>query len=189
MVPVSTRPTGRRKGGRGPRTPGEVALGNRISGMLVSMATDIEDPVARLRTISQGTRVAKAQERLTGGRLLADLAQMSAPAVASRAMRWASGLRLFDRMPPLFNVIVSTVPGPEFTLWCAGSRVVALHPVGPVADGVGLNVTSITYQGSVRFGLLGCRRLVPELPEVADALDDALGELVNAALGARGAAG
>ncbi len=189
MVPVSTRPAGQKKPGRGTVTPGDVALGNRISGMLVSLATDVDDPVARLRAISRGTRVARVQERLTGGRLLADVAEMSAPAFASRAMRWASGLRLFDRLPPLCSVIVSTVPGPERTLWCAGSRVVAVHPAGPVAGGVGLNVTSMTYKGSVHFGLLGCRRLVPDLPDLAAALDDSFGELVASAFHAQGAAG
>ena len=131
--------------------------------------------------------VAKEQERLTGGRLLADLAEISPPALASRAARWASGLGLFNRLP-LCNVVVSGVPGPDFALWCAGSRVTALYPVGPVADGVGLNVTAMSYRGSVH---LGCS-LPPPRPEVADLavlLDDALGELVGAALDARGAAG
>lgn len=200
LVPVSTRRVGAGKGERagagaagegttGADDLGAVTLGNSVSSMLVSLATDVDDPVARLRAISRGTQVAKVQERLTGGWLLADVAQMTPPALASRAMRWASGLGLFERLPPLFNVTVSSVPGPDFALWCAGSRVVALHPVGPVAEGVGLNVTSMTYQGSVHFGLLGCRRLVPDVRDLAILLDDALGELVAAAFDARGAAG
>jgi WS/DGAT/MGAT family acyltransferase len=199
MVPVSTRQVAAERGGAGPGdneigalrsvTIGNVTLGNRVSGMLVSLASEIDEPVARLRAISRGTCVAKAQERLTGSRLLADLAQLAPPALTSRAARWTSGLRLFDRLPPLFNVVVSSVPGPDLTMWCAGSQVVALHPVGPVADGVGLNITSLTYQGSVHFGLLGCRRLVPDVRELAHLLADSLAELVNAALDARGAAG
>jgi WS/DGAT/MGAT family acyltransferase len=183
MVPVSTR----RAPDRG--TLGTVALGNRVSGMLVSLATTVEDPVERLLAISRGTRVAKAQDRLAGGRLLADVAQVAPPVLASQVMRWASGLRLFDRVSPPFNVTVSSVPGPGSALWFAGSRVVELHPVGPVAEGVGLNVTSMTYEDSVRFGLLGCRRLVPDVHDLAVLLDDALGKLVAAALDARGAAG
>jgi len=178
LVPVSTR-----------QDSDSGALGNQISGMLVSLATTVEDPVERLLTISAGAKVAKAQQRLTGGRLVQDLAQMASPALTSRAMRWASGLRIFDRLPPLFNVTISSVPGPGFGLWCAGSRVVALHPVGPVAEGVGLNVTAMTYHGWLHFGLLGCRRLVPDVADLAVLLDDAMGELAAAALDARGAAG
>jgi WS/DGAT/MGAT family acyltransferase len=186
LVPVSTRPVAAPGPDEG---PGKVPLGNQVSGMLVSLASDVDDPVERLRAIARGATVAKEQERLTGGRLLADMAEVSPPAVASRAVRWAAGLRLFDRLPPLCNVVVSGVPGPDFALWCAGSRVSALYPVGPVADGVGLNVTSMSYQGSVHFGLLACRRLVPDVGDLAILLDDALGELVGAALHARGAAG
>jgi diacylglycerol O-acyltransferase / wax synthase len=182
LVPVSTRPSG---GAPGPRTQ----LGNQVSGMLVSLATDMKDPVERLRAIARGTAVAKEQERLMGGRLLADVAEVSPPAMASRVVRWASGLGLFERLPPLCNVVVSGIPGPDITLWCAGSRVEALYPVGPVADGVGLNVTAMSYQGSVQFGLLACRRLVPEVEELAVLLDDAFGELVGAALDARGLVG
>lgn len=180
LVPVSTRGGGHHS---------DAALGNQVSGMLVSLATDVGDPVARLAVIAQGTSVAKEQERLAGGRLLAEVAELSPPALASRVARWAAGLGLFDRLPPICNVVVSSVPGPSAPLWCAGSRVVAAHPVGPVADGVGLNVTAMSYQGTVHFGLLGCRRLVPDLGELALLLDDGLGELVGAALDARGATG
>jgi len=181
LVPVSTRPA---DATTSPGTP----LGNHVSGMLISLPIDIDDPVQRLAIVTKSTAVAKEQERLTGGRLLADLAEVSPPVVASRAARWATGLGLFKRMP-LCNVVVSGVLGPDFALWCAGSRVAALYPVGPVADGVGLNITAMTYRGSVHVGVLGCRRLVPDVAELAVLLDDALGELVGAALEMRGATG
>lgn len=169
MVPVSTR------------RPDDVTVGNRVSGMLVSLATDLADPVERLRAISAGTPVAKEQERLTAGRLVDDVAQMAAPLLSSRIMRWASGLRLFDRMPPLYNVTVSNVPGPPVPLWCARGRVVSVVPVGPVANGAALNVTALSYQGTVGFGLLACRRMLPEVQDLAIMVDDALAELVQAA--------
>ena len=98
-----------------------------------------------------------------------------------------AGTRLFDRMRPPFNVTVSGVRVPDFPLFCAGSRVVAMYPVGPMAEGIGLNVTIFSYLDQLHFGLLACRRLLPELDELTLHLDDALGELVGAALDARGA--
>jgi diacylglycerol O-acyltransferase / wax synthase len=176
MVPVSTRPEGQHED-----------LGNQVSGMLVSLASDLDDPVRRLDAISESAHAAKEQEKLHRGRFVGDLAQMALPALVSRVARAIAGTRLFDRLRPPYNVTVSSVRVPAVTLFCAGSRVIGMYPVGPMAPGIGLNVTSFSYLDRVYFGLLSCRRLVPELDELALHLDDALGELVVAALDARGA--
>ena len=176
MVPVSTRAEGE-----------TTELGNQVSGMLVSLASDIDDPVARLDTISESPRVDKEQEKLHGGRFLGDLAQIALPALATRVARAVAGTGLFDKMRPPFNVTVSSVRVPDVPLFLAGSRVTATYPVGPMAPGIGLNVTAFSYLGRVYLGLLACRRLLPELDEVAVHIDDALGELVGCALDARGA--
>ena len=54
-----------------------------------------------------------------------------------------------------------------------------------MAEGIGFNVTAFSYLGTVYFGLLACRRLLPELDEVAVHVDDALGELVVGVLDER----
>jgi WS/DGAT/MGAT family acyltransferase len=176
MVPVSTREDGE----------GE-PLGNQISGMLVSLASDIEDPVARLGAISESSRVAKEHEKIHRARFVGDLAQVALPVLVSPLAGALAGTRLFDRVRPPCNVTVSSVRGPDFPLFCAGSRVVDMFPLGPVAEGIGLNVTVLSYLDRVHFGLLGCRRLLPELAALARDIDDAIGELVACALDARGA--
>ena len=120
---------------------------------------------------------------------MGDVAQIAAPGLASRVARAVAGTRLFDRVRPPFNVMVSGIRGPDFPLFCAGSRVEAMYPVGPVAEGVGLNVTIFSYLDQLQFGLLACRKLLPELDDLAVLIDDALGELVGCALDAQGAAG
>jgi diacylglycerol O-acyltransferase len=203
LVPVSTRsrlprrrsgePVGRSGSGNGSGpgwgAPSQVDLGNRLSGMLVSLATDVDDPAERLQAIAVSTAVAKEQERLTSGRLLSDLAQLVPPAVVSRLARWTRVPILGWRMPPVCNLVVSSLPGPHATLWCAGSRVSAVYPVGPVAAGVGLNITCMSYEGVGHIGLLACRKLVPDLRELGTMLDDSLAELMAAAPGLRGAVG
>ena len=176
MVPVSTRAEGQ----------GE-ELGNQVSGMLVSLASDLDDPVHRLDAIAESSRLAKEQEKLHGGRFLGDLAQITLPALTTRLARAVAGTRLFDKMRPPFNVTVSSVRVPDVSLFCAGSRVVDMYPVGPMAPGIGINVTAFSYLGRVHFGRLACRKLLPELDEVAVHIDAALGELVVRALDARGA--
>ena len=87
--------------------------------------------------------------------------------LVSRVARAVAGTRLFDRVRPPFNVMVSGVMGPDFPLFCAGSRVAAMYPVGPIAEGVGLNVTIFSYLDQLHFGLLACRKLLPELDDLA----------------------
>ena len=42
---------------------------------------------------------------------------------------------------------VSNVPGPQFDLWFGGCRIEALYPIGPIVEGVGLNITALSYMG------------------------------------------
>jgi hypothetical protein len=133
--------------------------------------------------------VAKDHERLHRGRLIGDIAQIALPALASRIARVVAGTKLFDRLGPPFNVTISGVKGPDFALFCAGSRVESLYPLGPIAEGIGLNVTVLSYLDTLHFGLFACRKLLPELDQLAVHIDDALGELVACALDARSATG
>jgi diacylglycerol O-acyltransferase / wax synthase len=158
------------------------ALGNKVSAMLVSLATHIADPVERYTTITAGTRLAKDQARVVSDELIHGWAQLASPALSSRIARLAGNLRVFDHVPPLFNVLVSNVAGPDFALWCSGARLVALYPLGPLVEGVGLNVTVASYDGTLYVGILGCRELVPEVVRFADHLTDAFGELMKAAV-------
>jgi WS/DGAT/MGAT family acyltransferase len=170
MVPISVR-TEDQKG----------AMGNQVSQMLVSLATSVDDPVERLHTISAGTEGAKEQEKAIGAETLMNWAEFAAPAVAARAARLYSNMKLADRHRPLFNVTISNVPGPNFPLYSAGSRMVAMYPMGPIADGGGLNITVMSYMGTMFFGLVACRDTVPAVWDIAAGLQSAVDELRKAA--------
>jgi WS/DGAT/MGAT family acyltransferase len=169
MVPMSVR------------TEAEMgANGNRVSAMLTSLATDLDDAGARLETVAAGMRLAKAQERLIGAATLTDWTEFTFPALIGRAARLTASMRVFDRVRPLFNVTVSNVPGPPFPLFLAGARLVGMYPLGPVTEGVGLNITVMSYCGMVYFGLNACREAVPALAELPQLLQESLDELLAA---------
>lgn len=163
-------------------------LGNEVSAMLVSLATPIADPVERLHAVARATALAKQQAAVLDHGLVDAWARLAFPALASRAARLATSLRIFDHLAPPFNLVVSNVPGPQFPLWCDGARLVGLYPVGPVVEGAGLNVTVVGYDGSLCVGALGCRRRVPEVERFGHHLTDAVAELVKAAARRAGAA-
>jgi WS/DGAT/MGAT family acyltransferase len=169
MVPVSVR-TEEQQG----------ALGNQVSSMLCSLATEIDDPVKRLQAIHDGTQQAKEQLNVIGAATLTDWIEFAAPALAGRAARLYSRTRMADRHRPLFNVTISNVPGPPFPLYSNGARVVAHYPMGPIFDGGGLNITVMSYLDQLDFGLVACADLIPDVWSLSDGLGAALEELKKA---------
>ena len=113
--------------------------------------------------------------------MLQQWAELAAPNVFSQAARLYSSARLAERHPPIHNVVISNVPGPTFPLYFAGSRLVALYPLGPIFDGLGLNITVLSYMGSVGFGFLAARELMPRLWDLAGAVREATAELTKLA--------
>ena len=96
-------------------------------------------------------------------------------------MRLYSRLRLADRHRPPINLVVSNVAGPSTPLSIAGAKLLAIYSMGPILEGIGLNVTVWSYLGSMNFGLVACRETMPDIWALADALHDALAELKKAA--------
>jgi WS/DGAT/MGAT family acyltransferase len=157
------------------------AMGNKVSAMLVSLASTLEDPVERLRAIVAGSNHAKAQDKVFGVRQLAEWAEVVSSGLLTRGARLASRLKLLERLPPLHNVLVSNFRGPPFPLYFAGAHMLAAYPMGPIMDGAPLNITVQSYMDTLFFGLVACREALPEVWDVARYLDDAIEELSKAA--------
>lgn len=170
MVPISVR-SDEQKG----------AMGNQVSSALSTLATDIDDPVARLLAIHDGMKGAKEQQNAIGADLLQNWAEFAAPLIAGRAARLYSRMRIADRHRPLFNVTISNVPGPPFPLYVAGARVAATYPIGPIFDGGGINMTVMSYLDSLDFGINVCPELIPNVMDIAEGLHLALDDLMKAA--------
>jgi WS/DGAT/MGAT family acyltransferase len=153
------------------------AHGNQVSAMFAALPVDVEDPVERLLATQQSAHAAKQVHEELGGSTLQEWAELAAPVVFGRAVRAYSSLRIAERHRPIISLVVSNVPGPPFPLYIAGARLVSIHPLGPIFDGCGLNLTVMSYLDKVDFGFLACRELVPDVDALAAAVPDALTEL------------
>jgi WS/DGAT/MGAT family acyltransferase len=154
---------------------------NKVSGMFAALASDIADPVARLRAIAEQNRVAKEHHKTLSASLLQDWAQFAAPNTFGLAVRVYSKLRLAERHPVIHNLVISNVPGPPMPIYFMGARITGFYPFGPVFHGAGLNITVISNDGHLDVGVIACRELAPRLWELADDLPIALDELLSAA--------
>jgi len=69
------------------------------------------------------------------------------------------------------------VPGPRERVSIGGARLSDMFSVGPLADGIGLNVTVWSYVSNMNFSLLACSDLLPDVDVLASYFPDALAEL------------
>jgi hypothetical protein len=153
--------------------------GNRVSTMTAALPTNLSDPAERLGHCHEAMRAAKDTHGALPADLLSDVTQFAMPALAGQAARMAARLRLVEWLSP-FNLIISNVPGPNLPLYYAGARLLSYYPLSAIADGQGLNITVMSYEDGMHFGLIADRDLVPDLDRIAGYLVDELDDLKKA---------
>lgn len=153
------------------------SAGNKVSLMRVSLATDVADPVERLRRIVASTQKGKSTHKTIGARALQDWTNFSTPSVAALAARLVARAKIADRMNPLFNVVVTNVPGAPIPIYLGGARMIANYGTAPIIDGVGLMIVVQSYMDRIDFGLTVCKEAVPDVWSLALALRESVAEL------------
>jgi diacylglycerol O-acyltransferase / wax synthase len=164
QIPVSVR-TEREQG----------TYGNRILLMTAPLFTNEPDPVRRLKRTHEALADMKERHKALPAELLQDANHFIPPAVFSRAARLSFSLA--SRGRPMWNLVISNVPGPQFPLYMAGARLEANYPISVVTDGMGLNITVMSYCGKLDFGIVADRDQVPDAWSLMGWLGDALDEL------------
>lgn len=155
--------------------------GNRISAVTASLPVHIDEPLHRYWEVCRAANDAKRFHRVLGGDTLECAAECVSGSVLGAALRLYSGLGLADLHAPVHNVVISNVPGPPMKLSMGGAPVEAVNPHGPLMDGAGLNVTVMSYAGSIDVGVLACRATVPQVRFLAAAIAGAIEDLAKLA--------
>ena len=159
------------------RVPGDHSVGNQVTIMITTLATQVADPVERLMAVRDAMELIKDRSSLAPARWLQELSDMMPSALTGMAARAA--FNLFAGSAGPINVVISNVPGPQIPLYVSGARLLSYHPVSVVTDASGgLNITVFSYDGSLDVGVVTCREMVPDVWTVTDYLRDALSELV-----------
>ena len=164
MVPVSLRTKEEADSG-----------GNMVGSILCNLATDVDDPVKRLETISESMRgnkkvfseLPRLQAFALSAFLVAPLGLAALPGFVSSA-------------PPPFNIVISNVPGPTEPMYWGGARLDGNYPLSIALDGQALNITLTNNADNIDFGLVGCRRSVPHLQRLLGHLENSLKDLERA---------
>jgi len=147
------------------------ALGNRISAMMAPLPVWSEDPVERLRIVTEEMGDLKSSGQAVGAEILTKLTDFAPGTIASQAARLQPAQRFF-------NLVVTNVPGPQFPLYVLGRKMESIFPMVPLARRQALCVGIMSYNGQVNFGLVGDYDAMADLESFGLDLEAAIAEIV-----------
>jgi hypothetical protein len=171
MAPISVRAEGEK-----------AALGNLVSAMVAPLGTHIADPMERLRYVHGETVKSKALTNAVGARTLTDTSQFMPAGLSGLAARLYTRLGAANAHAPVFNTVVTNVPGSRVPLYFAGAKMVAMYGLGPIFDSMGLINTIYSYVDTIAISFTADRDMMPDPAAYADGLRKAYEELKAAAV-------
>ncbi|MCX2982177.1 wax ester/triacylglycerol synthase family O-acyltransferase [Halieaceae bacterium IMCC14734] len=163
------------------RTEGDNTGGNVVSALTVQVRSDIAEPLERLQAVHEGTRNAKEMSQAIGAKAMTDYTQFIPSMLTAQAARMASRWGLLNRMKPLFNCVITNVPGPQVPLYSTGAKMIANYGTGPVFDGLGLFHVISSYCGAFTISATSCRDIMPDPSFYRQCLEESFAELAAAA--------
>lgn len=166
MIPVSVRDKGT-----------ENANGNVLSNMLVQLATNIEDPIERLEAIHENTIRGKTYQNALGAKTLSNLAEVVPFGIANQASRLYTRFNVSKLHNPVFNLVITNVPGPQTPLYMQGHRLFNVMGMAPIIDGMGLIITVFSYNGNVSISPTSDAKSMPDIEKFTRYIRESANEL------------
>ncbi len=151
MAPMSVRSADQRQSG-----------GNLVTAMSLPVRSDIADPLERLLAVHEEGMEAKKLTHTMGPDLMADAAEFLPSTVSRLITRAYGGSALPERTPPIFNTVITNVPGVNVPLYSMGSRMVGTFGLGPVYHGLGLFQPVLSYNNTITISAVSDRYMMPD---------------------------
>ena len=155
-------------------------LGNRIAAMRGPLPVYVEDPVRRLRVVSEEMEGLKRSKQALGAEVISRFNDFAPPTLLAQAARINFSTRLF-------NLIVTNVPGPQIPLYVLGRELEEVFPVAFLPQNHALAVAIMSYNGRIGFGLLADYDSMEDAEAIGRGIGESLAELEAAAAAAAAA--
>ncbi|UZE95615.1 WS/DGAT/MGAT family O-acyltransferase [Alkalimarinus alittae] len=138
----------------------ERKTGNQLSAIMLSLATDITHPIARIKKIHENAVISKTySQAISAGRLT----ELIPSSIAALSARIYTEFQLAQRHKPLFNIPITNIPGPQKPLYMNGSKLISQIGTAPLFDGIGLVLVVVSYNGKITISVTSCPSMV-EVP-------------------------
>ena len=161
------------------REAGNTEMRTQATLSLVSLATHIADPIRRLRAIRDSAGATKSVARQVKSAIPTDFPLIGVPWILGALTSLYGRRRVVESLPILANVLISNVPGPPVPLYAGGLRMTGYWPLSIVEHGVGLNITLMSYCGTLFLGFVAAKNAVPDVDLLAEDFSDAFAELAR----------
>jgi diacylglycerol O-acyltransferase / wax synthase len=156
------------------------SVGNQVGMMMIDMATDIADPIERLKAVMEHASHSKETSAIVGQGMMMDISQSLWPQLMKATLKAAS--LAAKNIPTPIHTVISNVPGPQMPLYLAGARVEMMSGMGPLLDLVGLFHAVISCNGKITINFVACREMLPDPDFYKLCLEESYQELESAAL-------
>lgn len=157
------------------------SMGNQVSAMRAPLGTHIEDPAERINFVRQETQKSKAMTNALGARQMAEMSKLSPALYMGVGARLYSQFGLANRIKPIFNTVVTNVPGPPVPIYSTGARLVNIYGNLCLLDGVALGHVVQSYVDKITVTATACRDAMPDPSFYADCLQDSFDRHLAAA--------
>ena len=152
MIPVNTR-SKTEKGD----------MGNQVSAMLIQLPTDTDNPIDQLRQLYENTKCGKSYQNAIGAKQMTDYAEFIPFALEAGASRLYTRMHVSKMHRPVFNLVITNVPGSQIPLYMNGKLMLANMGVAPIFDGMGLIIPVLSYNGVLSFSPTTVFSIMPDV--------------------------
>ena len=161
------------------RQEGDTTANNQVAGTLIDLGTEIADPAERLKAIKRGTAAMKKEMGTFRGVIPTDFPSLGSPWLISGLASLYGRSRIADWLR-IANVTISNVPGSRVPVYLCGAKMTDYYPLSIVVHGVALNITVQSHVDQLCFGLIACRRAVPDVHELGNHVQAGDGDAARA---------
>lgn len=155
----------------------QTKTGNQLSAALIALATDIENPILRIRKIHENAISSESYTQAISATRLTELMPSSVIALSARIY---AEFQLAQRHKPIFNLPITNVPGPQTPLYLNGAKLISQIGTAPLFDGIGVVLVAISYNGNLSISITSCPSMMENPANFSDYLHKATDTIESA---------